>query len=308
MSVYHVPVMLREVLDILQPHNGGVYIDCTVGGSGHALEIIKRIIPDGKLFGIDRDADALQDAEDALSSYSENVILKKGNFSDLKKLAEGLDSSAINGILFDLGVSSHQLETADRGFSFKMEAQLDMRMDAEEVTTAKELVNTLPEIELAGLIWKYGEEKWSRRIAQFIVARRPIETTADLVEAVLAAVPKAARQGGIHPATRTFQALRLAVNRELESLQEGLDAAIHLLGEKGRICVLSYHSLEDRIVKDTFAAHSGRCSCPPALPVCVCGAVKELRIITRRPMLPSSEEIRENPRARSAKLRAAEKF
>ena len=311
MPEYHVPVMVEEVLSFLQPQSGQTFIDCTVGGGGHASEIVRRILPDGKLIGIDQDVAALSASREVLKQYAGNVILEKGNFAELEAIAGRLGVQSVDGVLFDLGVSSHQLEAAERGFSFRHDAPLDMRMDPAQRVTAGELVNSLSERRLAELIRDFGEERWAKRIAKFIVerrARRPIETTLELADTVLAAVPAGARSEHIHPATLTFLSLRIAVNRELEVLQAGLDQAIHLLAKGGRVCVLSYHSLEDRIVKDTFAKHAGRCACPPRLPVCTCGAEKVLKILTRRPMATSEDETRSNPRARSAKLRAAEKI
>ncbi len=308
---FHVPVMLAEVLRFLDPRAGETIVDCTIGGGGHAAEILKRIVPGGKLLGIDRDQEAIEAASKNLAAYSDNLILVKGNYADLLAIAEGAGIDAADGILFDLGVSSRQLEAAERGFSFRYNAPLDMRMDTAQRLTARELVNSLSERRLAETIWKYGEDRWAKRIAKFIVnrrQRRPIETTFELVETIMAAVPASARSSGIHPATRTFQALRIAVNRELESLQEGLEAAIRLLKSGGRLVALSYHSLEDRIVKDTFGRHIGRCTCPPGLPICACGAKKDIEILTKRPVTPSEEEIKANPRARSAKLRAARKL
>lgn len=311
MSDYHEPVMLMEVLDYLQPQSGQTFIDCTVGGGGHSIEIVKRVLPDGRLIGIDRDREALDAAAERLSPYGENVILREGNFSDLETIAGSLGIREVHGILMDLGLSSHQLDSAERGFSFRYDAPLDMRMDTTQPVTAEELVNSLSERNLADLIWKYGEERWAKRIAKFIFERRSkqrIRTTSELAEIVLAAIPAGARPENIHAATRTFQALRIAVNKELESLQTGLDAAIQLLAKGGRIAVLSYHSLEDRITKETFARHQGRCTCPSGLPVCACGAKKEIQVITRRPITAAEDEIRVNPRARSAKLRVAEKL
>ncbi|NIM04651.1 MAG: 16S rRNA (cytosine(1402)-N(4))-methyltransferase RsmH [Armatimonadetes bacterium] len=311
MAEFHIPVMLTEVLRFLEPRDGQTFVDCTVGGGGHALQILKRIVPAGRLVGIDRDEAALRAAADRLAEYSSNLTLVRGNFSDLRAIAYGLGIQAVDGVLFDLGVSSHQLESAERGFSFRYDAPLDMRMDTAQALTARELVNSLSERRLAELIWRHGEDRWAKRIAKFIVdrrARRPVETTGQLVEAILAAVPARARGGAIHLATRTFQALRIAVNNELESLRAGLEGAIQLLTPGGGICILSYHSLEDRIAKRSLVAHSGRCVCPPALPACVCGAKKELEILTKRPVVPSAEEIAANPRARSARLRAARKL
>lgn len=311
MPDYHEPVMVKEVLEYLQPKSGQTIVDGTLGGGGHALEMVKHIVPSGKMIGIDRDDDALDAAGQRLSEYSANVILEKGNFSDLEAIAQRLGVESVNGVLLDLGVSSYQLETPERGFSFRQDALLDMRMDKTQPVTAREIVNSFSERHLTEIIQDYGEERWAKRIAKFIVDRRmrhPIETTSELVDVILAAVPSGARTEKIHPATRTFQALRIAVNRELESLQAGLDAAIKLLAPNGRVVVLSYHSLEDRIVKETLAKHAGRCVCPPGLPICACGAKKYVTILTRRPVLPTEEEVRANPRARSAKLRAAEKI
>lgn len=311
MDQFHVPVMLEEVVNILQPRPGQTFVDCTVGGGGHAKAILEKIIPGGKLIGIDRDADALRATAELLVDYRENVILEKSDFGNLQAVINGLGLRSIDGVLFDLGVSSHQLELAERGFSFRYNAPLDMRMDVRQPITARELVNSLSERHLAEMIQKYGDEKWAKRIARSIVERRtirPIETTLELVEAILAAIPPGAKGGRIHPATRTFQALRIAVNREFESLQAGLKAAIGLLVSGGRLCVLSYHSGEDRIVKAMFARYAGRCTCPPGLPICSCGAEKVIKILTKRPVTPSEDEVRKNPRARSAKLRAGEKL
>ncbi|HAH85938.1 MAG TPA: 16S rRNA (cytosine(1402)-N(4))-methyltransferase [Armatimonadetes bacterium] len=308
MTEYHAPVMLKEVLEVLQPEAGATYIDCTVGGGGHSIEIAKRIVPGGLLIGIDRDDDALKAASLRLEEFKNSVILEKGNFENLGEIAERLGVTKARGILLDLGVSSHQLDVPERGFSFRQDALLDMRMDAGEALTAAELVNTLSERELSDLIWKYGEDRWARRIAKFIVKRRPVRTTGELAETIKAAVPVGARAENIHTATRTFQALRIVVNRELESLQNGLESAIRLLESGGRICVLSYHSLEDRIVKETFLRFSGRCKCPPGLPICTCGAREIIHILTRRPISPTDAEVKANPRARSAKLRAAQKL
>ena len=308
MPEYHVPVMVEEVLSFLQPQSGQTFIDCTVGGGGHALEIVRRILPDGKLIGIDQDAAALVASREKLEQYAGNVILEKGNFADLEAIAGRLGIHSVDGVLFDLGVSSRQLEAAERGFSFRQDAPLDMRMDPSQAITARELVNSLPERRLTEIIRDFGEERWAKRIAKFIVDRRPIETTRELADIILAAVPVGARTEHIHPATRTFQALRIAVNRELEVLEDGLKQAIRLLAKGGRIVALSYHSLEDRIVKDTFNRYAGKCSCPPGLPVCGCGAERIIKILTKRPVVPLEDEIRSNPRARSAKLRAAEKF
>jgi 16S rRNA (cytosine1402-N4)-methyltransferase len=273
--------------------------------------MVERLLPDGKLIGIDQDDEALKAAGERLKDFGKNVILAKGNFSDLARIVSESGYSSVDGVLFDLGVSSHQLDAGERGFSFRADAPLDMRMDATAGRTAADLVNTLSERDLSDIIWKYGEERWSKRIAKFIVERRQrsrILTTGDLVDVILAAVPAGARSDRIHPATRTFQGLRIAVNRELESLQSGLEAAVSLLSVGGRVCILSYHSLEDRIVKDTLLKYTGRCTCPASLPICVCGAKRSLKILTKKPVTASDDEIERNPRSRSAKLRTAEKL
>lgn len=311
MAAYHEPVMVAEVLDFLQPESGETIVDGTVGGGGHALRIMERLQPGGRLIGIDRDDEALNAASETLAAYRDSVILEKGDCADLEAIAAKLGVKAVDGVLLDLGVSSWQLESPERGFSFRHDAELDMRMDRSQRITAMELVNSLSERHLSEIIQGYGEERWAKRIAKFIVERRakkPIRTTHDLVEVIYAAVPEGARTERIHPATRTFQAFRIAVNREIESLKAGLDAAIGLLSPGARICILSYHSLEDRAVKESFARHAGRCTCPSGLPICACGAKKSIRILTKRPVTASESEVRANPRARSAKLRAAEKI
>jgi 16S rRNA (cytosine1402-N4)-methyltransferase len=307
---YHRPVLLSEVIRLLDPQPGGTYVDCTLGGGGHSKAILSRILPGGQLIGIDRDQDALDIAGQEFAEFSDNVTLARGDFGDLDRILRDLSVKSIDGILFDLGVSSHQLDTAERGFSFSSDAPLDMRMDTSQQTTAADLVNQLPEGELADLIYNYSDERLSRRIARAIVKRRqesPIRTTAELAEIVARSVPSGGHPQRIHPATRTFQALRIAVNSELEALDKGLAAAVDALSVGGKICVISYHSLEDRKVKDLFAAGSGRCQCPPRLPICVCGARQTLKVLTKRPVVPTPEEIETNPRSRSAKLRAAEK-
>lgn len=308
---YHIPVMSREIIEYLNLENGDTVIDCTLGGGSHSAEILKRIIPDGKLIGIDQDDDAITAASRYLSEFSDNVTIVKGNFARLCEIASELGINAVDGIIFDLGVSSFQLDTPERGFSFRNDSELDMRMDKKQNLTAEKLVNTYTESQLADIIYKYGEERWAKRIAKFIVEKRtskPVETTQDLVDIILAAVPAGARSENIHPATRTFQSIRIYINKEMESLEAGLNAAVELLSKDGMICVLSYHSLEDRIVKNTFLKYTGKCTCPAALPICTCNAIRSLDIITRRPLLPSDDEIRINSRARSAKLRVARKL
>jgi 16S rRNA (cytosine1402-N4)-methyltransferase len=307
---YHRPVLLDEVTGLLDPKPGGVFVDCTLGGGGHARAVLQRIVPGGRLIGIDRDGDAIERATQELAEFADNVTLVRGDFGDLKDILNDLQVGPVNGVTQDLGVSSYQLETRERGFSFSSDAPLDMRMDTDQSVTAAELVNTLPERELAQLIFIHSDERWAARIARAIVERRqqePVRTTSQLAEIVRRAIPAKFHPPKIHPATRTFQALRLVVNSELEQLDRGLAAAADVLDEGGKLVVISYHSLEDRKVKQFFAAQSGRCQCPPALPQCVCGAKETLRVITRKPVTATPEEIESNPRARSAKLRAAQK-
>ncbi len=307
---YHDPVMATEALEFLQPKVGQTVIDCTIGGGGHALGLAKAIMPGGKLVGIDRDDDALAKAAERLSEFSDGVILDKGNFGDVADIAWKLGVDSADGILFDLGVSSYQLDMPERGFSFMHDAVLDMRMDRSQRQTAEQIVNSYSERRLAEIFHDYGEERWAKRIARLIVDRRiknPIHTTGELVDVIRSAVKNAGKEK-IHPATRVFQSLRIAVNDELESLRKGLNAAIDMLNPGGRVVVLSYHSLEDRIVKETFARRAGRCTCPTGLPICACGAKTEIKILTKRPVMATDSEVRTNPRARSAKLRAAEKI
>lgn len=308
---YHTPVMVNEIIQFLDPQNGDIIIDCTIGGGGHSVEIIKRIIPDGMLIGIDQDDDAVAAASKRLIEYTDNVKIIKGNFLYLKEIAASLNINSVDGIIFDLGVSSFQLNEPERGFSFQYNAVLDMRMDRTQNLTAEKLVNTFNEETLTDIIYRYGEEKWAARIAKFIAAKRKekaIHKTKDLVDIILSAIPVGARTKNIHPATKTFQAIRIFINNEMESLEKGLDSAVSLLSENGVICVLSYHSLEDRVVKNTFNKYTGKCSCPKNIPICTCNAKKELNILTKKALIPSEDEIRKNPRSRSAKLRSAKKI
>jgi len=310
----HVPVMRAEVREMLAPRPGGVVVDATVGAGGHAVELLSALAPTGRLIGIDQDPDALAMARERLDAaagtHGATYTLLRGNFRDLRALLAEAGVEAVDGILFDLGVSSMQLDRPERGFSFRGAGPLDMRMDPAAPVTAADLVRELPERELARIFREYGEERWAGRVARRIVARRarrPIETTDDLAAIVRAAIP-ARGPAAIDPATRVFQALRIAVNRELEALAEAIEAAVELLRPGGRLVVLSYHSLEDRIVKQTFLRLSGRCFCPRHLPVCVCGARTLLRVLTPKPLVPSDAERAVNPRARSARLRAAERL
>jgi 16S rRNA (cytosine1402-N4)-methyltransferase len=316
MEYRHTPVLLAEVTQQLSPHPGSIIVDCTLGGAGHAKRLVDLVAPDGILVGVDQDDAALTAAEITLrlgqQIPSENIRLLKGNFGDLDDVLVEARVPYVDGFLFDLGVSSPQLDVPERGFSYREDAPLDMRMDPGQHTqTAAEVIATYSEADLARIIREFGEERWATRIAAFIVAaraRHPIETTVQLVEVIKAAVPAAARREGPHPAKRTFQALRIEVNEELLVLERGLRSAIRWLSSGGRVAVISYHSLEDRIVKQTFNELAQGCICPPELPVCTCGNEPVLRVLTRKAILPTDEEVAENPRSRSAKLRVAEKI
>ncbi|MDI6844320.1 MAG: 16S rRNA (cytosine(1402)-N(4))-methyltransferase RsmH [Anaerosomatales bacterium] len=311
MEYRHTPVLLAEVTQHLSLHDGSIVVDCTLGGAGHAKRAAQLIAPTGILVGIDKDDAALAAAHDALPLGQQTIILLKGDYGSLDDLLVEARIPYVDAFIFDLGVSSFQLDEAGRGFSYHRDAPLDMRMDAaSSQPTAADIVNSYSEEDLARIIREYGEERWASRIAAFIVAaraRHPITTTGELVDVVKAAIPAAARRAGGHPAKRTFQALRIEVNQELRSVERGLEAAIRWLVPGGRIAVISYHSLEDRIVKRVFAQASQGCVCPPGLPECRCGRVPVLQIVTKRPVVPRAEEVEANPRARSAKLRVAEK-
>lgn len=307
----HVPVLLNETIDLLAPHPGGVYVDCTVGAGGHARAILERVGPNGMVVGIDRDPQAIEAARRNLAVYGDQLILVRDNFANLRHILSRLAIEAADGFVFDLGVSSIQLEDEQRGFSYWKDGPLDMRMDPSQTTTAYHLVNGLTEDELARVIAEYGEERWARRIAQFIVRHRErerIETTGQLVEIIKAAVPAAARREGGHPARRTFQALRIAVNDELGSLERSLEDAVDLTKPGGRVCAISFHSLEDRIVKNVFRRLARGCECPPDAPTCRCGKAPVVRVLTPKPVTPGAGEVAANPRARSARLRAAERL
>lgn len=310
MEYRHTPVLLAEVTKHLSLHPGSIVVDCTLGGAGHAKRIHDLIAPTGFLVGIDQDDAALVAAADTLRLGQQGVLLR-GDFGELDMLLTEAGLAYADGFLFDLGVSSPQLDFAERGFSYHTDAPLDMRMNpAGGGPTAADVVQTYSESELARILREYGEERWASRIAAFIVAaraRRPLETTGELVEVVKDAIPASARRTGPHPARRTFQALRIEVNRELEKLEGALRSAIRWLSPGGRVAVISYHSLEDRTVKSVFADLSRGCVCPPDLPVCRCGFKPVLQVVTKKAVTPSADEIEKNPRARSAKLRVAEK-
>lgn len=312
----HIPVLLNESLDALGLHEGMTYVDATLGGAGHALEAAERIGASGTLIGIDQDPVAREAATRRLEAIPEDrrprIVVLEGNFGDMDRLLIQARVPSVDAVLFDLGVSSVQIDTPSRGFSFKEDGPLDMRMDSSKhTTTAQEIVHTYNAADLTRIIRRYSDEKWASRIADFIVKSReaaPIETSAQLVEVIKAAIPASARRANGHPAKRTFQALRIEVNAELSVLETGLDAAIRWLRPGGRVAAISYHSLEDRIVKDTFKELSQGCICPPELPVCACGRKPVLKTLTRKPLVPTPEEIERNPRSRSAKLRVAQRL
>ena len=301
----HLPVLLEETVRMLAVQPGGRYIDCTLGGGGHAATVLEESSPGGQLLGIDVDPEAIQSAESRLEAYSDSVLLVNDNFVNLRTICYRYDFLPVHGILFDLGLSSLQLDAEDRGFSFQREAPLDMRFSPDQVLTAGDIVNTYPEAELVNLIKTYGEERYSRRIAHNIVQKRPIRSTRELAR--LIEKTTASRRKGIHPATRTFQALRIAVNKELENLELVLNQAVSLLGFQGRLAVISYHSLEDRIVKRFMQRESRDCICPPNIAACVCGHRASLKMVTKRAIATSALEQQVNPRSRSARLRIAER-
>ena len=308
MEFAHVSVLLKECIDWLVTDPDGIYVDCTLGGAGHSSEIVAHLSDQGRLIGIDQDDDALAAAKERLKNAQCKVDIVRSNFKELKEVLHRLGIEKVTGILFDLGVSSYQLDTPERGFSYMHEGPLDMRMNQEGELTADTIVNTYSETELAGLIWRYGEERWAKRIAQFIVAERqkkPLHTTGELVEVIKKAIPKGARKDGPHPAKRTFQALRIEVNDELNILDRVVEDAVNALRPGGRIGVITFQSLEDRIVKQKLAQLARGCICPPHMP-CVCGR----KPLIGKPgnLVPGNEEVEINPRARSARLRFAEKL
>jgi 16S rRNA (cytosine1402-N4)-methyltransferase len=300
----HIPVLVRETVEALAVEPGGRYIDCTLGGGGHAAAILEQSSLGGQLLGIDADPEAIKVAEAKLQAYSGSTLLINDNFVNLRAICIKYDFHPVHGILFDLGLSSLQLNAINRGFSFQYDAPLDMRLSLSQEITAADIVNTSSEAELAHIIKKYGEETYNRQIARHIVRTRPIETTLQLVQVIERAVK--GRRGRIHPATKTFQALRIAVNHELEHLESALKQAVELLGFGGRLVVISYNSLEDRIVKQLMQRESKDCICPPGIPTCICGHTARLRLINKKVITPSPAEVQLNPRSRSAKLRAVE--
>lgn len=310
MEYSHAPVLLHECIDALSIRPDGIYVDGTLGRAGHSREIAARLTT-GRLICIDRDQAALDAAPDRLGDLIDRVTLVRGNFSDLPRILDACSVSGVDGMLFDLGVSSPQLDDPARGFSYTHDAPLDMRMDQSAPLTAREVVNEWEQDELKRILWRYGEERYSGLIAAAIVRMRvdhPIETTLELVEVIRSAMPKAALREKQHPAKRSFQAIRIAVNDELTAVERMLQSAVPRLNPGGRLAVISFHSLEDRIVKTTLADSAKGCTCPPDFPVCVCGKTPDIKLLTRKPIVSGEEELRSNPRARSAKLRIAEKL
>ncbi len=311
-SFEHKPVLLHEVLTYLNPQPKDVMIDCTLGGGGHSKAILTRIIPGGRLIALDQDTQAIAAARENLKPLGEkNFAIFHSNFLHLKDVLQEAALDKVDGVLYDLGVSSYQLDEAARGFSYQQDAPLDMRMDRSISLTAADLVNKMSAAELSKIIFDYGEERWAKRIAEFIVREReqqPVTTTGQLVDVIKKAIPKGARKEGPHPAKRTFQALRIAVNKELEILAQSIENGIDVLKPQGRLAVITFHSLEDRIVKKTFQKMAEGCVCPKDLPACVCKHHPAVRIVTGKPILPGEEELLDNPRSRSAKLRVVEKI
>ena len=310
MEFKHVSVLLNECIDNLNIKENGIYVDGTLGGGGHSLEILKKLSKDGLLIGIDQDEDALKAAKNRLQNF-DNVKYVHSNFYNVESVLNNLEIEKIDGILMDLGVSSYQLDTCERGFSYMQDAALDMRMNRENPLSAYNVVNEYEEEELFRIIKDYGEEKFAKRIARFIVENRekkPIETTLELVEIIKAAIPAKARREGPHPAKRTFQAIRIEVNSELSILNKTIEDAVNKLNKGGRVAIITFHSLEDRIVKLKFKELATACTCPKEFPICVCGGTAKVKIISRKAIEPSKEEVLENPRSRSAKLRVIEKL
>ncbi|MBE5860657.1 MAG: 16S rRNA (cytosine(1402)-N(4))-methyltransferase RsmH [Butyrivibrio sp.] len=311
MDFKHYSVLLNETIDNLNIKPDGIYVDGTLGGAGHSSHIAAKLSDGGRLFGIDQDEDAIKAASERLRPYEDKVTIIRDNYENAVSRIKELGVNEVDGIILDLGVSSFQLDNEERGFSYRYDTPLDMRMDRRQELTAREIVNEFSEMELFHIIKNYGEDKFAKNIAKHIVANReqkPIETTFELNEIIKAAIPARMREKGGHPSKRTFQALRIACNRELEVLENSLDGMIDFLAPGGRICVITFHSLEDRIVKNNFRKNENPCTCPPEIPICVCGKKSKGKVITRKPILPSEKELEENSRSKSAKLRVFEKI
>lgn len=311
MEFKHYSVLLEETIENLNIKPDGIYVDGTLGGAGHASQVAKRLSEKGRLIGIDQDADAIKAASERLAPFGERITIIRSNYANMKEELHRIGVEHVDGIVLDLGVSSFQLDTPERGFTYReADAPLDMRMDDRKTLTAKDIVNDYSEMDLYRIIRDYGEDKFAKNIAKHIVAERakkPIETTGELTEIIRASIPMKVQATGGHPAKRTFQAIRIELNRELEVLQNNLDEMIDLLNPGGRICIITFHSLEDRIVKTSFKKNENPCTCPSDFPVCVCGNVSKGKVITRKPILPSEEELEENSRSKSAKLRVFER-
>ncbi len=310
MDFRHTPVLLKESIEGLRIKPDGIYVDGTLGGGGHSLEICKRLTANGRLIGIDQDEDAIEAAKERLEEYQDRADVVHGNFRDMKSELLTLGVASVDGVILDLGVSSYQLDTVERGFTYREDAPLDMRMDQRQSLTAKNVVNEYSERELTRILRDYGEEKFAKNIARQIVtarSKKELETTGELIQVIKAAIPMRVQAVGGHPAKRTFQAIRIEVNRELEVLEDSLENLVDLLNDEGRICVITFHSLEDRIVKEKFRTFEHPCTCPPDFPVCVCGKIPKGVVLTKKPIYPSQEEQESNPRAKSAKLRIFER-
>lgn len=310
MEFKHKSVLLEETIEALNIKPDGIYVDGTLGGGGHAVEISKRLSDKGRLIGIDQDADAIEAARQRLGEFKDKVTIIRSNYCDMKKELANIQITSVDGIILDLGVSSYQLDTVDRGFTYREDAPLDMRMDQRQSMTAKDIVNEYSEMDLYRIIRDYGEDKFAKNIAKHIVSARNVkalETTGELINVIKAAIPMKFRAVGGHPAKKTFQAIRIELNRELEVLRDSLDDMIELLNDDGRICIITFHSLEDRIVKTIFKKNEDPCTCPREFPICVCGKISKGKVITRKPILPGDQELEENKRSKSSKLRVFER-
>ena len=310
MAFGHVSVLLHETVDGLNVRPDGIYVDATLGGGGHAFEVCNRLNDKGRFIGIDQDADAIEAAGKRLAGFGEKVTIIRSNYRDMRPQLQNIGVGKVDGIVIDLGVSSYQLDTAKRGFSYRMDAPLDMRMDQRQKMTARDIVNSYSEAELYRVIRDYGEDKFAKNIAKHIVAERekgPVETTGQLNEIIRRAIPMKIQKTSGHPSKRTFQAIRIELNHELDVLRDSLDDMINMLNPGGRICIITFHSLEDRIVKSSFRKNENPCICPSHFPVCVCGKTSKGRVVTRKPILPSEEEMESNSRSKSAKLRIFER-
>ena len=311
MEFKHKSVLLYETVDQLNIKPDGIYVDGTLGGGGHSYEIASRLSDKGRLIGIDQDEDAIKAASERLKPFMDRVTIVRNNYCNMDKVLDELSIDKVDGIMLDLGVSSYQLDTAERGFTYNVDAKLDMRMDQRQEVTARDIVNDYSEYDLYRIIRDYGEDRFAKNIAKHIVAARqkkPIETTFELNEIIKAAIPMKVRATGGHPSKRTYQAIRIELNRELEVLENSIDMMIDRLNPQGRLCIITFHSLEDRIVKARFRNNENPCTCPPDFPVCVCGKKSKGKVITRKPIVPGDEELNENQRSKSSKLRVFERI